>query len=161
MKLIKVMGLLVLFVTFGSCDNDKKENEEVVVEGKEMEDPDVVFTDWTDAWNSGNAETVRGMIADDAVLVMNGSEVPRDSIAGWVEASAAGMRNLKQNSLHKNNSGTMAYDTGNFSHGVKDNDTLEYHGTYTFIYEKPEGSDQWKAVVMDISDEDPMKPEDQ
>lgn len=153
MKLIKLMPLLALFMIFGSCENNRNtEAEEVVVE-EEVEDPNEVFTMWTDAWNSGDAQLVRSMVADDAVLVMNGSEVSQDSIASWIDESAGAMKDLRQTSLQKNNSGTMAYDTGNFSHGVKGNDTLQYKGTYTFIYERPEGTDQWKAVVMDITDE--------
>lgn len=160
MKLLKLIPLFAFLLMFVSCDDEKKVETEVVAE-EEMEDPDEVFTDWTDAWNSGDAEAVRTMVADDAVLVMNGTEVPRDSIANWINESATGMNNLRQSTLHKNNSGTMAYDTGTFSHGVKGNDTLQYRGTYTFIFERPEGTDQWKAVVMNISDEDTMSSEDE
>lgn len=160
MKLLKLIPLFAFLMIFVSCDDEKKVETEVVAEA-EVENPDQVFTDWTDAWNSGDAEAVRTMVADDAVLVMNGVEVPRDSIAGWIDESAGMMSNLRQSSLQKNNSGNMAYDTGTFSHGVKDNDTLQFRGTYTFIFEKPEGTEQWKAVVMDISDEETMTSEEQ
>lgn len=152
MKLIKLMPLLALFMIFGSCENNEKEAEEVVAEEEAVVDEDEVFTLWTDAWNSGNAQNVRTMIADDAVLVLNGREVPRDSLSAWIDESAGAMKDLRQTTLQKNNSGTMAYDTGTFSHGIQGNDTLQYSGTYTFVFERPEGSDQWQAVVMDISD---------
>ena len=154
MKLIKLMPLLALFMIFGSCDNDKKSDaeEEVVVEEKQMEDPDAVFNRWEDAWNSGNGENVRNMLADDAILVMNGEEVSKDSISGWIDESSAAMQDLQLKPIKKNNFKNVAYETGTFDHGIKENDTLRFTGTYTFIYEKPEGKDQWMVRVMNITD---------
>lgn len=153
MKLLNLVPVLALFFIFGAC-NDRTgtaENETVVTE-EEMEDPDAVFTAWNDAWNSGSAEEILNMTADDAVLVMNGTEVSRDSISAWINESSAVMQDLELNAIQKNNFNNVAYETGNFDHGLKENDTLRFAGTYTFIYEKPEGENQWKVKVMNITD---------
>ncbi len=88
MKIIRSISLLALLMIFGACENNRNiEPEEVVVQ-PEMDDPDMVFTEWEDAWNSGNAGNILRMTADDAVLVMNGTEVSRDSVASWIEGSS-------------------------------------------------------------------------
>ncbi len=62
------------------------------------------------------------------------------------------MRDLQLEAIEKNILNNVAYEVGTFDHGTMENDSLRFAGTYTFIYEKPEGSEQWKVKVLNIND---------
>lgn len=140
--------LLVLW----SCGDQEREVEEEVAVEEETVDPNEIISEWEEAWNSNEPQNVKDLMAVDAVLVTNGEEFPQDSISSWVDRAGAGMKDLNMNSLQKGYSEGIIYDSGTFSHGNRDNDTLQFNGTYTFIWEKPEGSDAWEVVLMNISD---------
>lgn len=157
MKLMRIFPFLALIV-FWSCQDQKEEaeQEEVVVE-EEVVNPDELVAQWKDAWSSNEPQNVKDMMADDVVLVLNGSQFPKDSIAPWTDAAGSSMKDLQMKALQKGHSNTIVFESGTFSHGARENDTLSFRGTYTFIWEKPEAGDEWKVTVMDISDEDNME----
>lgn len=150
MKPMKVLSLLGLLFVFGACENNRNtEAEAVVVE--EPVSPDVVIERWSEAWNNNDTEVLQDMTADDVVLLMNGREVPRDSVGPWMVYSSSNMQNLQSTSLYKGAQGDVAYDSGTFSHTFAD-DTTGFNGSYTFIWERGETEDDWKVKVMHIAD---------
>ncbi|MGB7786183.1 MAG: nuclear transport factor 2 family protein [Salinimicrobium sp.] len=151
MKLLRIFPFLALLLLWSCGDQEKEADEEVVVE-EEMVNPDEVVSQWEQAWSSNEPQNVRDQLAGDAVLVMNGSEYPKDSLSSWIDMAGSGMKDLNMTSLQKGSSDDIIYDSGTFSHGSRENDTLKFQGTYTFIWEKAEGSDEWKVALMDISD---------
>ncbi len=164
MKLLKIFPFLALLLlsSCGDKDNENEMEEEVVVE-EEAVNPDEVISQWEDAWNSNEPQSVKDLMADDVVLVTNGSEYPKDSIASWTDMAGSQMKGLKMNSLQKGSSDGIIYDSGTFSHSIKENDTLQYQGTYTFIWEKKDDSPDWEVTVMHISDldEDMSQPKEE
>ncbi|MFV8836898.1 nuclear transport factor 2 family protein [Salinimicrobium soli] len=154
MRILKILPLMGLLLFAGACDdaNERKVEEETIT-AEEVSNPDVISKEWEEAWNSNKPEEVRGMMTGDAVLVMNGKRWPKDSLAPWVDMASTGMRDLKMEAIHKGASGNIAYETGVFNHGIHENDTTHFTGTYTFIWERDEASDDWKVKVMDISDD--------
>ena len=160
MKLIKFLPFLSLLFTLGACEDkpEAAQEQEVIVE--EEPSADEVINRWSEAWASNNAQNVQNMTADDAVLLLNGQEVPRDSIGAWMEYSGNNMRDLQMSSMYKGAQGQLAYDSGTYSHSFAE-DTTTYRGTYTFIWERAEGEpEDWKVKVMHISgiDEEEMNP---
>ena len=116
---------------------------------EEYTDPDQVIADWSKAWNSNDPQMVDDMIADDAVLVLDGKEVQQDSISAWMERTSTFMKDLNMRSQKKGTGDRMAYDVGSYTHTYT-NDSTQYKGYYTFIWER-DGSD-WQVKVMNISD---------
>lgn len=151
MKLLRIIPFLALLMLWSCGDQEKEADEEVVVE-EEMVNPDEVISQWEQAWSSNQPQNVKDQMSGDAVLVMNGEQFPKDSLASWVDMAGSGMKDLQMTSLQKGSSDGIIYDSGTFSHNVRENDTLHFEGTYTFIWEKAEGSDEWKIALMDISD---------
>ncbi|NJW53056.1 YybH family protein [Salinimicrobium oceani] len=153
MKNSKFLSLLVLMVfIFGACEENRNTTTEV--ENRDDMEQDEVINQWSEAWNSNNLDSIRNMTANDAVLLLNGQEVSRDSIGAWMEASAAGMRDLNMNSLYKGSRSNVAYDSGTFTHSFEgDSINTNYQGSYTFIWEREDGEDgNWKVKVMNIAD---------
>lgn len=152
MKILKSLSVLALFLlSMVACENERKTSE-TEMDRQENVNPDVVTTRWGDAWKSNQFDSVRNMTADDAVLMINGKEVPKDSLVAWLEWTSTNMRNLEMNSLDKGSEGNVAWDSGTFSHSFAD-DSTSYDGTYTFIWERTGGDkNDWKARLMHISD---------
>ena len=160
MKLYKIMPLVSLLFLLGACQDQPEVAEEEAVVVEEVPSADEVITRWAEAWNSGDAQNVENMTADDAVLLLNGTEVPRDSIAAWLEFSGNNMRDLEMVSDYQGAQGQVAYDSGTYRHGFA-NDTTIYNGTYTFIWERAEGEpEDWKVKVIHISGADEEVVED-
>ena len=155
MKLLRILPFLALLLLWSCGDQNQEAEEEVIVE-EEMVNPEEVVAQWEEAWTSNDPQKVKDLMAGDVVLVMNGSQYPKDSIASWTDMAGTGMKDLKMNSLQKGSSDAIIYESGIFSHGIHENDTLHMQGTYTFIWEKAEGSEDWKVTLMDISDQDEM-----
>ena len=152
MKLIKFLPFLSMLLLFGACNEragTPEAEEEMVVE--EASSPDEVITRWIDAWNNNDPEVLQSMTADDVVLLMNGREIPHDSIRPWMVYSATNMENLESTSLYKGAQGNMAYDSGTFRHNFAE-DTMNYKGSYTFIWERGETEGDWKVKMMHLAD---------
>lgn len=151
MKMYRLLPFLSLLLILGACQD--KEREEPETENMETQeeytDPDQVIADWSEAWNSNDPQRVDDMIADDAVLVLDGNEVQQDSISAWMERTSTFMKDLNMRSQKKGTGDRMAYDVGSYTHTYT-NDSTQYKGYYTFIWER-EGSD-WQVKVMNISD---------
>lgn len=164
MKMNKLFTLLALLMVFASCNDANRENEAAMTE-EEMWDPDESMDSWIDSWNKNDAQSLKDVTSSDAVLLLDGVEVSSDSIDSWFDNSSAMMKNLTTNSLIKNSSKNIAYQSGTYRHQVKENDTMEFSGTYTVIWEKEESGmssdtaaaqNNWKIKLMDIAEERPM-----
>lgn len=142
--------LMLLFV---SCGENKNTEEKEVMEEAEMDyqDPELAMGEWSEAWNSNDPQKIFDETADDVVLVMNGNEVPTDSIRGFLEYSGTAMQDLNMQSLSKGTGDKVAYDIGTFTHKFE-NDSTQYEGSYTFIWERMDDEADWKVTVMNISD---------
>lgn len=151
MKRFKLIPILTLLLLLGSCQDREKEEPETreMATEENYADPEQVIADWSEAWNSNDPQRVDDLIADDAVLVLDGQEVQQDSIRGWMERTSTFMKDLNMRSEKKGTGDRMAYDTGFYTHTYT-NDSTSYKGYYTFIWER-DGSD-WQVKVMNISD---------
>lgn len=145
-----MFSLMLLFVACGEKKNSE-ENEVPMVAEEEFKNSETAIQEWEQAWNSNNAQQLLESTSPDAVLMLNGVEVPKDSIRGFLETSGAAMQNLQQQSLASGSSERMAYDTGTYTHNFRD-DTTNFKGTYTFIWERAENEEEWKVTLMNISD---------
>lgn len=128
--------------------------EENLVTTKEVPDANEVIEGWGDAWNSNDPEQVRAMTADDAVLVLNGNEFPQDSLRGWIDAATSAIQDLELRTVKKEVTDYVAYDTGIYSHTYTD-DTTQYAGSYTFIWERSDEENDWKVKVVNIAEARP------
>ncbi|MDR9457864.1 MAG: nuclear transport factor 2 family protein [Salegentibacter sp.] len=128
--------------------------EENLVTTKEVPDANEVIEGWGDAWNSNDPAQVRAMTADDAILVLNGNEFPQDSLRGWIDAATSAMQDLELRTVKKEVTDYVAYDTGIYSHTYTD-DTTQYAGSYTFIWERSDEENDWKVKVMNIAEAQP------
>lgn len=128
--------------------------EENLVTTKEVPDANEVIEGWGDAWNSNDPAQVRAMTADDAILVLNGNEFPQDSLRGWIDAATSAMQDLELRTVKKEITDYVAYDTGTYSHTYTD-DTTQYAGSYTFIWERSDEENDWKVKVMNIAEAQP------
>lgn len=157
MRKLNLFSFLALLIFFISCgENENRDVTEAEVEDmltvQETPDSEEILEDWNQAWNSNDPARVQAMVADDAVLVLNGNEFPQDSLGAWIQAATAAMRDLELQSLKEGSTGNLAYDTGIFSHTYA-NDTTQYAGSYTFIWEQSnEEENDWKVKVMNIAD---------
>ena len=157
MKKLNFLSLFVLLLLIGACEqsmNREGEEQPIVPEEaqEDFEDPEDAMRDWEEAWTTNNVEELQNQTADDAVLVLNGQEVMRDSITGFLEGAGAQMKDLQMQSLGSGSTDRMAYDTGTYVHRYQ-NDTTTHRGSYTFVWERPEGEQEWQIAVMNISDE--------
>lgn len=147
-----VFPLLLLILACG--ENKPKDPEVIEVREQTFQDPEEAMKEWGDAWNSNDPRQIISRTAEDAVLVLNGEEVSKDSIRSFIENAGSAMADLQMNSLDRNSSDRMAYDTGTYTHGYT-NDTTTYRGTYTFIWEREGNDPGWQVKVMNISNVHP------
>jgi ketosteroid isomerase-like protein len=151
MKPIKFLPFLSLLFLLGACnDNERTEEAGEEVAAEEATSPNKVIARWSDAWSNNDTEVLQEMTAEDVVLLMNGREVPHDSIRPWMVYNASSVENLQSESLFKGSQGDVAYDSGTFRHNFAE-DTLDYRGSYTFIWEREEANNQWKVKVMHLA----------
>ncbi len=149
LKLIPLMSLIFLLI---SCE-EKREEERVKMEAEtqqDFQDPDEAMTNWHNAWNSQDPQQIESLAASDAVLVLDGREVPADSISGFYQEGGSAMKDLQLRSLKKGSTDHFAYDTGVYNH-TYENDTARYEGSYTFIWERTDDENEWKVKAMNIS----------
>ncbi|MGA9326930.1 MAG: hypothetical protein WCE57_14405 [Salegentibacter sp.] len=158
MKLLKLFSLLALLMIF-ACNNNQKESDMTTAEA-DMWNPDEGMKDWIDSWNNNDAQGLKDVTADDAVLLMDGTEVSSDSIDAWIDNNSAVMKDLKSKTLVENSSDNIAYQSGTYNHNLNNNDSIHYAGSYTVIWEKMEGNssdttqhNMWKIKLMDIATE--------
>ena len=59
------------------------------------------------------------------------------------------MKDLETNGSN-NSTNKVVYQAGTYSHGIRENDTLQLNGAFTFIREQ-EQNDEWKLKVMSIA----------
>lgn len=162
MKMLNSILMFSIMLLLGACGENRsgEAEEEAMVAETQYQDADEAMAEWKQAWDSNDPLQIMSRTADDVVLVLNGSEVPQDSIRSFLQESGSAMRDLQMNSLEKNSTDRLAYDTGTFSHGYN-NDTVTYNGSYTFIWERIENEPTWLVKVMNISGVHPEMPENQ
>lgn len=51
----------------------------------------------------------------------------------------------------KNSGDNIVYEAGTYTHGMRENDTLELEGTYTVIWERMTEKNEWEIKLIDIS----------
>mgnify|MGYP003112758336 CR=1 FL=1 len=153
MKTLKLIPLMALVFLMSAC-GEKREPEppEAVAESpQEFQNPDDAMTSWHNAWNSRDPNQIQGLTAQDAVLVLNGQEVPADSLSGFYKDAGSNMKDLEMRSLKRGSTDHLAYDTGVYTHSYT-TDTTKYQGSYTFIWERTDDDREWKVKAMNISD---------
>ena len=157
MKVSKLL-LLLTFGVFASCNfnsEQKEEVDEVEVEDQVTVEHEInnlnLMEDWDKYWNQNDAQGLKGLIADDAVLLVGGRSVTGDSIHSWIDENAAIMRGLTREATLNSSGEQIRYQAGTFSHGVNTDETTQENGSYTIIWEQQGGDDQWKIRLMDIS----------
>ena len=154
MKMIRLVPLFALLLVFSGCGENQAKTGEAEIAEEEYQDPEEAMGEWEAAWNSNDPQQLFSRTAEDAVLVLNGVEVAQDSIQSFLQNSGSAMSDLQMQSLGRNSTERMAYDTGTYSHGYI-NDTTTYQGTYTFVWEREENDPGWKVKVMNISNVHP------
>lgn len=120
LKLNPLLSLLFLLGAFGENREAEKTETEAVTE-QEFQDPEDAMTSWNKAWNSGDPKQIEGLAASDAVLVLNGREVPVDSIPGFYQDAGSVIKDLELRSLKEGSTDQVAYDTG---------------GVYSYLYHR-------------------------
>lgn len=161
MKIIKTLSLFsLMLLLMAACEEKREANEETTVAAVEAPNPDEAMNGWRDAWNANDAALLKDYAADDAVLLMWGQKMSGDSLNTWMDSTASWMQDLRTNALMTNKSDDIAWETGTYTHGTSNNDTLQLRGTYTIIWERADNVDNgdWRVKVMDISPEqEPMQ----
>lgn len=162
MKTLYSFFLMSLFLVFGSCgetaEREVETEDENMAVAQEIPDPEVVIRNWEQAWKSNDSTGLWEMTGEDAILVLNGNEFPKDSIASWMKTVTSQMTDLEIESLQKGFTDEIAYDTGTYSHATT-TDTTHVGGTYTFIWERSNEQNDWKVKVMNIAETQPMEPQ--
>lgn len=147
MKTLKILLLPALFTILACQENTTTTTAETATTAA---DPDQLLQRWDEAWNQNNIDSLQNLLADDAVLLMEGEEYSTSEINDWMRENSQAMRDLKTEAKVKRSTGDVAYQAGTYSHGLKENDTLEFNGTFTFVWER-QNDDEWKVRLMDIN----------
>jgi ketosteroid isomerase-like protein len=153
MKMYKLLPFLALLLSMGACQDREKEitkEKEVVVE-KDTWDEKQAMTDWRNAWNKNDAQSLEAATADDAVLFLDGKAHRQDSVSAWIQSSASWMKDLSTTSVMKNRGKNFAYEAGTYTHASRENDTMRGSGTYTVIWERTGKENDWSIKLMDIT----------
>lgn len=156
-KLFSIFSILLMFISCGEKEDRSMEMDDTAETDMEFQDPDEAIENWTMAWNSNDPSQIQGLTADDVVLVVDGHEMPKDSIASFIQEGGSIIKNLETKSLKKGSTETIAYDTGTFTHTYTTDSTQQYQGSYTFIWERSNEDNDWKVKAMNISN---ARPED-
>ena len=153
MKLRKIFPLLALLMTLWACDENRnaEAETELATADLEIQDPEESMDQWEEAWNRNNAEELKGLMADDAVVVIFGESMQDEQADSWIDSTASWMKNLRSTPIIKNKGETMAYEVGDFTHGTKENDTVQMEGTYTVIWERSADQNEWRVKLMNVS----------
>lgn len=155
MKTGKILPLLVLMFFALACEenrNSEAETEPATAE-IEIQDPEESIKEWNEAWNMNNAKGLKDLLADDAVVVMFGEAMRNEEAEQWIDSTASWMKNLRTTPMIKNKSDLIAYETGEFTHGTIENDTVQMRGTYTMIWERNTAQNEWQVKLVDVSPE--------
>lgn len=147
MKTLKIFLLPALLTILACQENTTTTTAETATRAA---DPDQLLQRWDEAWNQNNIDSLQNLLADDAVLLMEGEEYSTSDINDWMRENSQAMRDLKTEAKVKRSTGDVAYQAGTYSHGLKENDTLEFNGTFTFVWER-QNDDEWKVRLMDIN----------
>lgn len=160
MRTLKLFSFFTLFIFLYSCgeteNREAEMEEEDMVTTQEVPDADEAIEGWGDAWNSNDPEQVRAMTADDAILVLNGQEFPQDSVGVWIDEATSVMEDLELRTIRKETTDDVAYATGIYTHSYTE-DTTQYAGSYTFIWERSDEENDWKVKVMNIAEAQPQE----
>jgi ketosteroid isomerase-like protein len=159
MKMYKLLPFLGLLLILGSCqdrEREEAEEDEMVMEETDDWDADEAMTDWRDAWNKNDAQSLEAATADDVVLMFNGKAHQQDSVTSWIQNSSSWMKNLRTTPVMKNKGVDFAYESGTYTHVTTENDTMQMKGTYTVIWERSGDQNEWSIKLMDVTPEMPM-----
>ena len=155
MKMLNLFALfsLLLLLSCGEKESRDAEMEDMTAVPQEFQDPDEAIENWAAAWNSNEPERIQSLTAPDVVVVIDGYEMPKDSIDSFIESGSV-MKDLVMRSLKKGSTDNIAYDTGTYSHTYT-TDTTQYKGSYTFIWERANDENEWKVKAINISNLQP------
>lgn len=159
MKMYTLLPLLALLLTIASCQDREREvadEDDIMAEEADTWNVDQAMTNWRDAWNQNDAQSLEAATADDAVLFLNGKAQREDSVSVWIENSSSWMKDLRTTSVMKNKTGNVAYEAGTYTHSSTENDTMQASGTYTVIWERSGDQSDWAIKLMDISPQNQM-----
>lgn len=157
LNLFSFFSLLLLLASCGEKESQQVEADDTLATQQEFQDPDEAIENWTNAWNSNDPTQIQAQTADDVVVVIDGQEMPKDSIPGFIEEGGTMMKDLQVMSLKKGSTDNIAYDTGTFTHTTTTDTTQQHQGTYTFIWERTDDENEWKVKAMNIAN---VYPED-
>jgi ketosteroid isomerase-like protein len=158
MELKNIFPLVILFLVFGCKDNDDARVEkELVSAEQEIQDPGESMNQWNEAWNSNNANNLKQLMADDAVVVLFSDALQDRAVETWLDSTSTWMKDLETMPIMTHKGKQVAYEVGSYRHGTTRNDTLRMEGTYTVIWNRNKDLNEWEVKVMDVS---PKMPQD-
>ncbi|APG60977.1 YybH family protein [Christiangramia salexigens] len=152
MKLFRLFTIISLLILISCADKEAEKEEKTTAQ--DVRKPSEVKKDWIDAWNTNNAEKLQQSTSDDAVLLMQGEAMGRDSIRSWYNESAPMMKDLRTEVKMMNYSDNIAYEGGTYVYNIKgDSLKTKYEGVYTIIWERTK--DDWQVKLMSITGKTP------
>lgn len=140
MKMIRFFPLLAFLMIFGACQDEQRERaaDDELAMREQPADPGEAINQWKDAWDQNDGQTLKDMMADDAVLMFNGQTRTDNDIHSWIDNSLSWMDGLETSVEAENREGSFAYEAGTFTAGVREGEGAEGEtergGTYTVIW---------------------------
>lgn len=159
MKRFVLFPALLFIGFFISCnEREKREEDRQKDDLRNTEErsvgPDQLLSQWDEAWNRNDTTAIDSLVADNALLLYNGSSSTGRDIQAWIEENTGLMRELRSQVDVEGSGEDFAYQAGTYTHGSTENDTIESSGAYTIIWERQRRANDWRARVINISSRD-------
>jgi len=143
---------LTLAITFSSCKGREKESFSEKASCSLVK-ADSLLGLWNNAWNAKNMETLKGMIAEKAVVIEKEWKIEgRDSImVNWISKELPEVSNLTTTLITQCSCCCCISYTGYYSlNNTNKEGPKKEKGNFTFIWRMQEDK-SWKLVLMHIS----------
>lgn len=86
MKILKQIKFFALLLFIVACNDARTETEETaVIVDENLPDVEESMEKWDAAWTGNNPQQLINLTSNDAILVLNSTPVPNDSIHGFLE----------------------------------------------------------------------------
>lgn len=150
-KHFPLLALLLLLIWACQEKPEVEAEAELATADQEIVDVEESMNQWEEAWNMSDAENLKSMMADDAVVVLYGESMQNEMVDSWIDTTASWMKNLRTTPIFTSEGEMVVYEVGEYTHGTTENDTLQMQGTYTVIWERSADQNEWRVKVMDVS----------
>ena len=151
---IAAIVLLAMAVSFGSCNCRKKEACKDEKTSCSVVKADSLLGLFVNAWNSGKTETLKGMIAPDAVILSKDWKAEGiDSVmVKWILKEVPNDHNLATTPIKTCTCCCCISYTGYYTIDITEKKGIRKEtGNFTFIWKKQEDK-SWKLEVMHIAE---------